>query len=224
MKHSFLFFFLAVFITAFSSCKTDSNTEKSTQPKTEKKTTPKQINSKTIKSKKTESPPLAKSSATSLAKTVTIGKINYRLIDRRLLEKINVERSRLGLSRFSTNANLNRAAKIHNDYMVRADILDHNQSGTSTPTMRDRVTKAGGKFRTAGENIQYEGFIIRTINGAESIIAPTYEELTEQLWQNWKTSPPHYKNLINPEFTYLGTALKWSDKKTAVFATQVYGG
>ena len=108
--------------------------------------------------------------------------------------------------------------------MVTKDILDHTQVGTSTPDMVSRVKKVGGRFRTMGENIQYEGFTIRTTNGVESIIAPTYEELANNLWLNWKNSPPHYKNIINPEFTMLGTALSWSDQKTAIFATQVYAG
>lgn len=209
----------------FISCNSDSQTksEKSNkQVSTKKQSTQNPPKSKTQTKRKEE--PEVKIENASLSTTITLGNIDYNLINARLFQKINKERKRLGLRLFKNNNDLKKAAKIHNDYMVRADILDHNESGTSTPELRDRVEKAGGKFRTAGENIQYEGFIIRTTNGVESIVAPTYEALAEQLWQNWKTSPPHYKNLTNPEFIYLGTSLKWSSKKTAVFATQVYGG
>jgi len=220
--------FLSLLIILFIfSCDTDKNKpaaikkigiEKANDPA--KKTT--KAKSKKTKSKMAKQSKVAVS--TKLSETVNISKINYSLIESRLLIKINKERVRLGLPKFTVNRNLYKAAIMHNNYLVKVGYLDHNQSGTSTPTMRDRVTKAGGKFRTAGENIQYEGFTIRTTNGVESIIAPTYEELAEQLWQNWRTSPPHYKNIINPDYIYLGTALRWSDKKTAVFATQVYGG
>ncbi len=216
------------FLVLFNSCKSD--TKKDTVEKTEVKKSEEVEVSKNKKtpSKKKAEPKKSKQNqapvSNNLTETVKISNINYSLIESRLLVKINRERARLGLTKFKVNRNLYKAAVIHNDYMVRADILDHNESGTSTPNMKDRIQKAGGKFRTAGENIQYEGFTIRTTNGVESIIAPTYEALAEQLWQNWRTSPPHYKNITNPDFMYLGTALRWSDKKTAVFATQVYGG
>jgi uncharacterized protein YkwD len=214
-----------VFLISLLSCGADTKSKETGSTKTSTKKSTKPVKRKTTKSiDNANTQPETKMTNAALSSTVTLGNIDYRLINARLFQKINKERKRLGLPLFKNNNDLNKAAKIHNDYMVRADILDHNESGTSTPTMRDRITKAGGKFRTAGENIQYEGFTIRTTNGVESIIAPTYEALAEQLWQNWKTSPPHYKNLTNPEFIYIGTALKWSDKMTAVFATQLYGG
>jgi len=131
--------------------------------------------------------------------------MDHELQDRYSI-KINEERRRLGLREFKNHNKLSDASAIHNEYMVTKDILDHTQVGTSTPDMVSRVKKVGGRFRTMGENIQYEGFTIRTTNGVESIIAPTYEELANNLWLNWKNSPPHYKNIINPEFTMLGTA------------------
>lgn len=212
-------------IFIFGSCSSDSSTKSADAAKKSiEKKKPDTKNPKRETKRKREVATEIKIEDAKLTSTIILGKIDYNLINARLFQKINKERRRLNLPLFKNNNNLKKAAQIHNDYMVRADVLDHNESGTSTPSMRDRVTKAGGKFRTAGENIQYEGFIIRTTNGVESIVAPTYEALAEQLWQNWKTSPPHYKNLTNPEFIYLGTALKWSSKKTAVFATQVYGG
>ncbi len=214
-----------VFLISLLSCGADTKSKETGSAKTSTNKSTKPVKRKTTKSvNKADAQPETKMSNAVFSSTVTIGEIDYQLINARLFQKINKERKSLGLPLFKNNNDLKKAAKIHNDYMVRVDILDHNESGTSTPTMRDRVTKAGGEFRTAGENIQYEGFIIRTTNGVESIIAPTYEALAEQLWQNWKTSPSHYKNLTNPDFVYLGTALKWSSKKTAVFATQVYGG
>lgn len=207
-----------------SSCGTDTKPKEGKDHKVSLTKSKKPAEKKTAPAQNKKFDSEKNTAKTALSATVKLGNIDYSLISARLFQKINMERKRLGLPLFKNNNNLKKAAKIHNDYMVRADVLDHSESGTSTPRMRDRVTKAGGKFRTAGENIQYEGFTIRTTNGAESIIAPTYEALAEQLWQNWKTSPPHYKNLSNPEFIYLGTSLKWSDKKTAVFATQVYGG
>lgn len=215
--------FASIFLLVSCGADSKSKTVKDSTQTSSKRTTGKKVKKNEIPAKQDLQPKISPSSA-KLSETVTLGNIDYTLINSRLFQKINKERRRLNLPLFKNNNDLKKAAKIHNDYMVRADILDHNESGTSTPELRDRVTKAGGKFRTAGENIQYEGFTIRTTNGVESIIAPTYEALAEQLWQNWKTSPPHYENLINPEFIYLGTSLKWSSKKTAVFATQVYGG
>lgn len=211
-------------LIVLASCGTDTKSMESDGSKSSPAKSNKPAKNKTSPAKSTRIEPEVNTSKTALSAMVKLNNIDYSLISARLFQKINRERKRLNLPLFKNNNNLKKAARIHNDYMVRADILDHNESGTSTPGMRDRVTKAGGKFRTAGENIQYEGFTIRTTNGVETIIAPTYEELAEQLWQNWKTSPPHYENLINPEFIYLGTALKWSGKKAAVFATQVYGG
>jgi len=135
-------------------------------------------------------------SSASLSSKVELNSVDYSLLNKRLLEKINAERRKLNLIQFGIKSDLGKAARIHNEHMLKTNVLSHTQVGTTTPNMMDRVKKAGGNYRTVGENIQYEGFTIRTYNGVKSIVTPDYEELAESLWQNWKTSPPHYKNLL----------------------------
>jgi len=219
MKTLFPILLLSLMI-CLNACSSDQSVNKKTTIPS-KTNTPKNTSTNTST---TIDKPKEEISISNLSSTIDINNIDLNILKSRLLQKINKERTKLGLTNFSSKSDLNHAAKIHNDYMLQTNILDHSQTGTSTPNMMDRIKKAGGNYRTAGENIQYEGFTIRTTNGVKSIIAPSYEKLAEDLWQNWKTSPPHYKNLINPDFKFLGTSIGWSDKKTAMFATQVYGG
>jgi len=210
---------LVVFMIA---CNSDSKSER----KEEAKITKKAVSKKSDSPKKIKKEiPVSSTSAALLSRKVEINKIDYSLLSDRLMQKMNSERKRLSLKPFVSNRKLTKASKMHNDYMVRENILDHKEIGTSTPNMMDRVEASGGRFRTVGENVQYEGFVVRKMNGVEhSILAPTYEELADNLWKNWKNSPSHYKNIINPDFTMHGLSLKWSNEKKAVFATQLYAG
>jgi len=86
------------------------------------------------------------------------------------------------------------------------------------------VVHFGGRYGRVGENVQYYGLLNSRI-GNEVFIRPTqYATVVEGIIQNWVESPGHYRNLMDPDYTYVGTAIGWHEDLSAIFVTQVYGG
>ena len=155
---------------------------------------------------------------------VEITKINYKTLESLLMEMINRERNKMGIRPLSENKNLAKAAAAHNQYMISNDILAHDEKNQQTSDVVKRVKIAGGQFNRVGENVQFSGFAVRTSNGNKEVISPSYIDAATDLYENWKNSPGHYRNLIDKNFNYCGTSIGWSNTKNALFATQVYGG
>ena len=156
-------------------------------------------------------------------------KINIPTFDATLLANlinygVNEVRQRKGVGTLEAHSILNQAALDQNNYQIQADNLTHYQNNPAKKTVKERVLSFGGKFLAVGENVQFKGFPIRTWGASKEIITPTYIEAAEELIQNWIDSPGHYKNMINPSYVYVGTAVGWNPENNAIFATQVFGG
>lgn len=78
---------------------------------------------------------------------------------------------------------LEKTSIAHSKDMFNKKILSHTGSDGSTPAQR--ITKNGYKYTFFGENIQ-------TISG--------FEPDETLIINNWKMSPSHCENLMNPNF------------------------
>lgn len=105
---------------------------------------------------------------------------------------------------------LSPAATDHSDYMLKKNILTHNQKITKKKTPKNRVDFYGGQFAVVGENVQ-----VLTLNSipkqfekkGEPKTIETYELMAKILVLNWKNSPPHYENMIHPNFSGTVTSI-----------------
>ena len=84
------------------------------------------------------------------------------------------------------NAQLNQAAQVHNQDMVRFDFLSH--TGSNGLRSSDRVTNAGYQWRSTGENIAV---------GQRSV---------NEVMEDWLSSPGHCRNIMSASFTEFGMA------------------
>ncbi len=155
-------------------------------------------------------------------------KINIPTFDVALLANLinyglNEVRQRKGAGTLEPHAILNQAAEDQNNHQIRTDNLTHYQDNPSKKTVRERVTSFGGQFRMVGENVQFKGLPVRNWRANREIITPSYIEAAESLIQNWVNSPGHYKNMVNSDYIYVGTAVGWNPENSAIFATQVFG-
>ncbi len=157
-------------------------------------------------------------------------KINIATFDFALLTSlvhggINEIRKRKGAAALTIDPILTQAAVDQNNYQIRTDQLSHYQENPLKKTVRERVDSFGGQFRMVGENVQFKGFPVRTwsTGNEREIITPTYVDAAADLIKNWVNSPGHYKNLINPNYRFVGTAVGWNPENSAVFSTQVFG-
>ena len=99
---------------------------------------------------------------------------------------------------------LERAAREHSEEMAAHDYMDHTGRDGSTPA--DRVTRAGYKWRTIGENL------------ASGVMTP------EEAVNGWVGSPHHCENLMTAGFTQMAVAYAVNpSSEGGVFWTQVFG-
>lgn len=156
---------------------------------------------------------------------INIATFDFALLTNLVHGGINEVRKRKGAAALAINPILTQAALDQNNYQIRTDQLSHYQDNPLKKTVKERVDGFGGRFRMVGENVQFKGFPVRTwsTGNEREIITPTYVDAAADLIKNWVNSPGHYKNLINPNYRLVGTAVGWNPENSAVFSTQVFG-
>ncbi len=135
-------------------------------------------------------------------------------ISRRVLELTNQARSqarRCGSEAFPAAppltlapSALEHAAAEHSQDMASHDYLDHTGHDGSSPA--DRVTRAGYKWKTIGENL------------ASGVMTP------EEAVNGWVGSPHHCENLMSSRFTQMAIAYAVNPSSNGgIYWTQVFG-
>ncbi|MFL6605329.1 MAG: CAP domain-containing protein [Steroidobacteraceae bacterium] len=135
-------------------------------------------------------------------------------ISRRVLELTNQARSharRCGAEAFPAAPPLalgppalERAAADHSQEMANHDYMDHTGRDSSSPA--DRVTRAGYKWSSIGENLA------SGVMTAEAVV------------NGWVGSPHHCENLMSPRFTEMSVAYAVNLKSSGgIYWTQVFG-
>ena len=99
---------------------------------------------------------------------------------------------------------LSRVALEHSRDMAAHDLFDHAGSDGSSPG--ERMTRAGYKWRMAGENIA------SGVTTAEAVV------------EGWLKSPHHCENIMGPRFTQMGIAFFYDPKSAdGIYWTQEFG-
>jgi uncharacterized protein YkwD len=104
--------------------------------------------------------------------------------DDRVLQLINDERALVGADPLRIDRQLDQAAQLHTDNMVKSDSMEHQLSGEAS--LGSRISAAGYQYSSVAENI------------AAGQTTP------EIVVQSWMGSDGHRANILNPQFTDLG--------------------
>jgi len=116
-----------------------------------------------------------------------------------LLELVNKERKKAGLSLFVMDSLLQKVARAHSADMVKKDFFSHKNPDGQNPF--DRMKKAGVVFMAAAENIAYNASVV---------------EIHKALMK----SPGHRANIMNSKLGRIGIGLV--PFKYGLMATQVF--
>lgn len=100
-----------------------------------------------------------------------------------LLTLFNAARSAIGAPSLSFNLLLNRAARKHSSYMLQSGQFSH--IGENRSSFAERISNAGYFYRNAAENIAF------------------CPPVSKRVYQIWKNSPPHWQNILNPDFVHM---------------------
>ncbi len=142
------------------------------------------------------------------------------LFDAAVLHYTNERRCANGVPPLAGDPGLQQAAGIHSEDMATRRFFSHTSPVPGRETLRDRLIGEGVKIRSAAENIatrprlQIAGgqpfFVVDRQNCSFSLegrpVQPhTYNTLAQSFVTQWENSPGHRENLMNPEFTRLGS-------------------
>jgi len=103
--------------------------------------------------------------------------------EQEILRLVNLERARAGLNSLRIDPSLQKAARAHSRIMADAHQLSHEFGAELR--FDKRLAVAGALFDISGENVAFN----QTAEGAN---------------QGLMNSPPHRKNILNPEFNAVG--------------------
>jgi hypothetical protein len=104
-----------------------------------------------------------------------------------VVERVNAERSAVGLARLGVNYSLMDAAWSHSSHMRAIGRICHSGCGDGDPG--SRISATGYQWSWYGENVA-AGF------GSASAVV-----------EAWMASPGHRANILKPEFTDIGVAV-----------------
>ncbi|KAJ0401664.1 hypothetical protein P43SY_001296 [Pythium insidiosum] len=103
---------------------------------------------------------------------------------KQMLEAVNAERAKQGLSPLCYNKKVNAAAQAHSDDQARSKKMSH--TGSNGSTLGQRVTAQGFKWNNVGENVAA---------GQRDVAA---------VMQAWMNSSGHRANILGKDFKFFG--------------------
>lgn len=127
-----------------------------------------------------------------------------------LVNKTNDFRVKEGQKAVKANEKLVATAQYFAGFMARTDEYGHKADGNGPA---QRATKHGYDYCIVLENIAYaydsRGF--------------TTEQLADELFNGWKNSPEHRKNMLDPDVFDTAVAVARSEKTGYYYAVQMFG-
>jgi hypothetical protein len=121
-----------------------------------------------------------------------------------LENSINQTRQSLGLNSLSENTKLNQAAQLKAENMLQNQYFSHTSPSGITPWFWFR--KAEYNYKYAGENLAV-GFFD-----------------SQEVYDAWLNSPSHKANILNPNYTEVGTAvLSGFGPNNSIIVVQEFG-
>lgn len=106
--------------------------------------------------------------------------------EQQVLDLVNQERSKTGLSSLSRREELSNVAMVKAQDMYNNNYFDHNSPTHGSPF--DMLKEFGITYNSAGENI------------AKGQTTPS------QVMKDWMNSPGHRANILNNSYTHIGIA------------------
>ncbi|KAG3183445.1 hypothetical protein PC116_g18290 [Phytophthora cactorum] len=121
-----------------------------------------------------------------------------------MLDAVNAERTKAGLSALCTNKKLAAAAARHSKDMADNDFMEHD--GSDGSTMSERITDAGYAWNAVAENVAA---------GQEDVAS---------VMESWMNSEGHRANILSADYTMFGTAYAYNaDSTYKHYWTQDFG-
>ena len=182
----------------------------------------------------------------SLQSKIAKENVDVSLLDAAIFWFTNIERQKRHLKQLQFHAKLRQTAILQSEQMKRHNFFSHNNIFDSRyKTLTDRINSVKDNnfqgFMSWGENIadspvikENESYTIEKRNGAPRYFSTTgkeifpyaYYEFAKNAVEGWMTSPGHRKNILNPDYEFLGCGSASYEKQGILYfkLTQNFGG
>lgn len=118
------------------------------------------------------------------------------------------------------------ASNYHAGYLMEKDILSHYQEDRPEfYSPQNRAEMFGAVGYLTGENVAQTYVhkpVVNKKTGKESVLH-TYKETALNFVDAWVHSPPHYKNIITPDWQITGVAISVDPDRNFIKAVQMFG-
>ncbi|AEB75949.1 CAP domain-containing protein [Clostridium botulinum] len=136
---------------------------------------------------------------------------NYKNeVNKRMIQLVNELRQSQGVAPLKSVDILNNLAEKRSQYMAITGEFSHNDTNGNF-IFKEDLDKINYKWNNVGENI------------AQNYYSNNPDKLAEELFNQWKNSQGHYKNMINSDFNELGFGIGMT-QDGKVYATQGFVG
>lgn len=124
------------------------------------------------------------------------------------------------------DSRLEAAAQDHALYLLSNPNAGHYKKIRDKHNVADRISVYGGSFKSTGENI-HQTLLVEQINSYRHIDNFTfrngyYRQTARNIVAGWVSSPPHYKNLLQPDFQFTGVAIGYDTLNNVLQIVQVF--
>lgn len=157
--------------------------------------------------------------------TIDVKNLNKALIQKLFLTELNKLRAKMGAPQLSTDGTLMYAATDQANYCAAQGRVTHFQDGIAKKyDVKKRVRFYTGNHPVVGENclmtlVRQAVYDEKT---KQNITVHTYGELAHRLFEIWKNSPGHYKNMVHKVYTNTALALTQYNGGNVIYAVQVF--
>lgn len=129
---------------------------------------------------------------------------------RDFLPRLNAFRQQQGRGGVVANAQLTAAAQDFAHFLARTGKLDHEADGR---TPADRAQAHGYAYCVVNENLAFE----------QRSPDFTTVELARALLEGWQSSPPHRRNMLDPDVVETGFGLAKAEGSGRWYAVELFG-
>ncbi len=155
---------------------------------------------------------------------LNLSALNFTQLEHGFIERLNQLRKDQKLDILTKDPILDKAAADQAAYQKQKHRLTHDQDVKAKEKPRDRVFYYHGTHDQVGENC-----IVIPLKqtftpkySKKDLVINTYAEAAEALFMGWKTSPAHYKNMIEPVYEVYGLSFSFDKDSSRLYCTQVF--
>ena len=141
--------------------------------------------------------------------------LNLKRLNEEFVKLVNAERATQGRKPLVADENLIKLAKIRSDEQAKVGSLRSNgkphkrPDGTSFASVFNTLENANERYGTKGEN---------TLEASAGLSAAHYilnaTQLAKDMFEQWKYSPGHYRNMMSNQWTSFGLSASYSPHST----------